>query len=72
MDFINDRLESDTGVGALREAETSISSVEDDENNFFFTKRKTLHLSCSYFWKATRKSYLYMQVGRSCASFSLN
>jgi hypothetical protein len=41
MDFINDRLESDTGVGAVREAETSISSVEDDENNFFFTKRKT-------------------------------
>ncbi len=41
MDFINDRLESDTGVGAVREAETSISSVEDDENNFFFTKMKT-------------------------------
>ncbi len=41
MDFINDRLESDTAVGVVREAETSISYVEDDENNFFFTKRKT-------------------------------
>ena len=38
MDFISDRLESDTCVGAEREAETSISSVEDNENNFFFTK----------------------------------
>ena len=37
MDFINDRLESDTDA----DAEMSISSVEDDENNFFFTKKKT-------------------------------
>ena len=41
MDFINERLESATDVGAVREAETSISSLEDDENDFFFSKKKT-------------------------------
>ena len=41
MDFINERLESATGVGAVCEAETSISSLEDNENDFFFSKKKT-------------------------------
>ena len=31
MDFINERLESATDVGAVHKAESSISSVEDDE-----------------------------------------
>ena len=35
MDFINERLESATDIVAACEAETSISSLEDDENDFF-------------------------------------
>ena len=69
MDFINERLESATDVGAVREAETSISSLEDDENDFSLVKRKQVHLNCSCFWKATMTSYLHMQDGRTAPAF---
>ena len=39
--YINKRLESPTELTAAHDAESSISSLEEDENDFFFSKKKT-------------------------------
>ena len=72
MDFINERLESATDVGAVREAETSISSLEDDENDFFFSKKKTSASELQLFLESNNDELSAYARWPNCASFSLN
>ena len=59
-------------VGAVCEAETSISSLEDDENDFFFSENKTTASELQLFLESNNDELSAYARWPNCASFSLN